>query len=199
MSTALTRGVESVSMTSQSRYVIKRPFWSFLERTFRVYTPDGQLMMMVRHPILRLREEFTVWADESRQRPLLQVKAREVIAINFSFDVADADSGQLLGTIQKRGLRSLIRDTFLILDPGGTQVGTMEEEGASMLRRVFPWLTSRHGIYIGGQQVAAVQQIFRFFTKEFAVELRPSSVDPRFVLACALLALMAEARREDSK
>jgi hypothetical protein len=36
-----------------------------------------------------------------------------------------------------------------------------------------------------------------FFIKEFEVVTRPGSIDPRFVLACALLALMAEARRED--
>ena len=49
-----------------------------------------------------------------------------------------------------------------------------------------------------GAQVAFVRQIFRFFTKEFAVDLQPGAgLDPRFILACALLALMAEARRED--
>jgi hypothetical protein len=39
--------------------------------------------------------------------------------------------------------------------------------------------------------------VFRFFTKEFNVEIHQSSMDPRFVLAIALLALMAEARREN--
>jgi len=35
-----------------------------------------------------------------------------------------------------------------------------------------------------------------FLTKEFTVDLQPSQLDPQFVLAVALLALMAEARRE---
>ena len=50
----------------------------------------------------------------------------------------------------------------------------------------------------GGEQVAFIRQVFRFFVKEFDVTLQPSKVDPRFVLAIALLALMAEARREDN-
>ncbi len=66
-----------------------------------------------------------------------------------------------------------------------------------MLRRFFPFLTSKHAIFVGGGQVAFIKQRFRFFTKEFEVDLEPSSLDPRFVLAVALLALMAEARRED--
>ena len=65
-----------------------------------------------------------------------------------------------------------------------------------MLRRFFPWLTSQHAIFANGQQVAFIQQKFRFFTKEFIVDLQPSHLDPKFILAVALLALIAEARRE---
>jgi len=36
-------------------------------------------------------------------------------------------------------------------------------------------------------------------TKEFAVDVQPSRLDPRFVLTVALLALIAEARREDRR
>jgi len=195
---ALTREVGGVSLATQSRYTIKRNFWSFLERIFRILTPDGQVIMFVKHPLLRLREEFSVFADEAQTRPLLKIKSKQVIAINFAFDVTDATTGEVMGTVQKRGFKSIVRDKFLILDPMGTEVGYMEEQGASIMRRIFPWLTSKHAIFIGGQQVAFIRQRFRFFTKEFDVEMTPGGTDPRFVLACALLALIAEARREDA-
>lgn len=197
MTEALVRQAESVSLYNQSRYRIKRNFWSFLERTFRVWTMDGQMLMMVKHPIFRLREEFMVYADENKAQPLLRVKSRQMIAINFSYDITDANTGELFGTVQKKGFKSIIRDKFIILDKDGTEIGHMEEQGASILRRFFPWLTSKHAIHMNGGQVAFIRQIFRFFTKEFEVELSVGSADPRFVLACALLALMAEARRED--
>jgi hypothetical protein len=94
-------------------------------------------------------------------------------------------------------LSSIVRDKFIILDPMGTEIGYAEEQGASVLRRFFPFLTSKHAIFIDGNQVAYIKQRFRFFTKEFEVDLQPTQLDPRFVLAVALLALMAEARRED--
>lgn len=194
---ALVRAAQPTSLATQAHYRIKRPFWSFFERTFRVFSTDGQLFMLVRHPIFRLREEILVWADEARTRPLLRVKSRQMIAINFTFDVFDAASNELLGSIQKRGFKSIIRDKFLILAPDGTEIGTAEEQGASILRRFIPLLTSKHAITIDGEQVAFIRQVFRFFIKEFDVTLSPSKVDPRFVLAIALLALMAEARRED--
>jgi uncharacterized protein YxjI len=198
MSTELTRNVAGVSLANQSHYVIKRRFWSFFERVFRVFTGDGQLIMYIQHPLLKLREEFMVYADEAKTRPLLRVKSKQVIAINFSYEVLDAETGQVLGAVQKRGLRSIIRDKFHIFDASGTEVGYAEEQGASILRRFFPWLTSKHAIFVGGSQVAFIRQRFRFFTKEFEVDTQPSSLDPRFVLAIALLALIAEARREDS-
>lgn len=196
-SSALAPIAKPTSLTHQRRYLIKRPFWSFFERTFRVFSPDGQLYMLVKHPILRLREEFMVYADEAKTRPILRVKSRQMIAINFTFDVFDAATGELLGSVQKKGLKSLIRDAFVILDPTGAEIGRAEEQGRSILRRFIPLLTSRHAIFVDNQQVAHIRQIFRFFVKEFEVELEPSRVDPRFVLAVALLALMAEARRED--
>jgi uncharacterized protein YxjI len=197
MSTELVREVAGVSLATRSHYVIKRRFWSFLERIFRVFTADGQLIMFIKHPLLKLREEFMVYEDEGQTRSLLKVKSRQVIAINFSYDVEDVASGHLLGSVQKKGLSSIVRDKFIILDPMGTEIGYAEEQGASVLRRLFPFLTSKHAIFVDGNQVAYIKQRFRFFTKEFEVDLQPTQLDPRFVLAVALLALMAEARRED--
>ena len=199
MSTALTREVGGVSLATQSHYTIRRKFWSLFERVFRIFTGDGQLIMYIQHPLLKLREEFMVYADEAKTRPLLRVKSRQVIAINFSYDVSDAQTGELLGSVQKRGMRSLVRDTFKVLDANGAEIGHAEEQGAALLRRIFPILASKHAIFVGGQQVAYIRQRFRFFTKEFDVDTQPSSVDPRFVLAVALLALIGEARREDAR
>ncbi|MBS1120243.1 MAG: hypothetical protein H6Q90_2471 [Deltaproteobacteria bacterium] len=195
--TELVREVAGVSLATQSNYTIKRKFFSVFERVFRVFTTDGQLFMYIKHPLLKLREEFMVYGDEAQTRPMLKVKSQQVIAINLSYAVTDAVTDQLLGTVQKKGMRSILRDKFLILDPSGNEIGYAEEQGASVLRRFFPWLTSKHAIFVDGQQVAFIKQTFRFFTKEFVVDLQPSRLEPRFVLAVALLALMAEARREN--
>lgn len=194
----LVREVAGVSLQTQGHYIIRRKFWSFLERVFRVFTADGQMIMYVKHPLLKLREEFVIYADESEANALLRVKSKQMIAINFSYEITDPKSGNLVGSVQKKGLKSLIRDKFIIHDAAGTEIGYAEEQGASILRRFIPLLTSKHAIFVDGQQAAYIQQKFRFFTKEFEVTLQPSKLDPQFVLAVALLALMAEARREDS-
>ena len=184
---------------SHPRYRIKRPFWQVFGRKFRVLAPDGSLVMFIKHPIFKLREEFTVFADEAQTQPLLRVKSRQVIAINRAFEVWDALAGTFMGTIQARGIKSIVRDTWDILDAQETPIGLMQEEGAALLRRFLPFLTSKHRIEIGGETVVRMRQIFRFFVKEFEldVSLGQGRIDTRFAIACGLLALMAEARREE--
>ncbi len=181
-------------------YTIKRPFWSLLGRKFHVYAPDGSLVCFVKHPLLKLRQEFTLFADESESQPLLTIRSRQVIALNRCLDVLDARTGERVGTLRSRGLKSLLRDTWDILDPSDQPVGLMQEDGAALLRRMFPLLTGKWHIELHQQEVAKVNQVFRFFVKEFTLDLSMNQgrVDARFAIACALLALMAETARESS-
>ena len=190
----------AVGPFGHSRYLIKRPFFSFLGRKFHVYGPDGSLCMFVKHPILKLKQEFTIYTDESESQPLITIKARKMIAINMAMDVFDSNTSEHLGIIKSRGLKSIVRDTWDILDQGENPVGLVQEDGMALLRRFFPILPSKHHIELNGQEVAKLRQIFRFFIKEFELDLsmNQGQLDVRFAVACALLALMAESRREQS-
>jgi uncharacterized protein YxjI len=197
MSTELVRQVAGVSLATQRHYIIKRKFWSMFERVFRVWTADGQLIMYIKHPIFRLRDEFQIYADEQQTRALFRIKAEQVIAINYTYSIFDLQTGELVGSVERKGLRSLVRDRFIIHDAAGVPIGHGEEQGASVLRRFIPWLLSQHTIFVDEQPAAMIRQRFRFFTKEFEVDLQPSKLAPPFVLAVALLALMSEVGRED--
>jgi hypothetical protein len=63
---------------AHSIYTIKRPFWSLLGRKFHVFAPDGSLVCFVKHPLMKLRQEFTLFTDESEQQPLLTIRSRQV-------------------------------------------------------------------------------------------------------------------------
>ena len=177
---------------------VKRPFWSLLGRKFHVYSPDGQVVAFVKHPLLRLKQEFTIYTDESQTVPLLHVKGRQLIALNMNFDVFDAATGQMVGSIRRRGLKSIFRDTFELMGPGDQIVGVCEEEGAAFLRRLFPILLGKWKIELQGQIIGQIKQVFRFFVKEFTLDLSMNQgrMDPRFAVALAIFALMMESARE---
>lgn len=180
-------------------YIIKRPFFSFFDRTFRAFNAAQELVMFVRHPLMRLREQFQVFADEAMQQPLAQIQARQMIAINFNYDVSDPQTGGWLGTLRSRGLKSIIRDTWDLLDQQEQPIGLMTEDGMSILRRIMPILPGHWHVELGGRHVANIDQTFRFFTKEYRLTIHAEGVniDPRYLMACALLALMRENRREE--
>ena len=86
------------------RYAILRPFWSVLGRTYRVYNEEGSLVAFVRHPLFRIRPEYTIFADEEESQPLLTVRSRRVLAFNMEHDVSDARTGRHLASLRARGL-----------------------------------------------------------------------------------------------
>lgn len=198
--TALTaRGAGlTVDPFSVTRFTIKRPFFSLFGRQFRVFGPDGQLLLFVRHKMFTLRDEWNIFRDESEQAPLIRVKARQALAINIVTDVFDAVTGSTVGTVRNKGLKSIVRDTWEILGDSEDQVrGQFVEDSNALLRRFIPLLLGHWHMEVEGQAVAKLDQVFRFFTKEFTLEItNPGRVDPRFIIGCAMLALMKEIMRE---
>jgi hypothetical protein len=192
-------GPHSDRFTHQ-QYVIKRPFLSFLGRKYYVYAPDGSLILFLKHPLMKLRGEFTIYADETESTPLLVVRARKVLALNMEHDVIDPTTGEKTGSIRSRGMKSIIRDTWDLLDANDQVIGLVEETGFALLRRFVKFLPGRHKMEINGQLVATLRQTFRFFTKEEVLDFSPGGdkLDHRFGIACALLVLMKESARESS-
>lgn len=187
------------SLIPDGAYIVKRPFFSFFDRTFRVFDAVGNLVAFVRHPFFRLREQFQIFADEAMLQPLATIRARQAIAINPIYDITEPASGQWLGTLRSRGLKSLLCDTWDVLDQTDQPRGKLEELNWSWLRRLFPILIGHWHVLIGDEEVARIDQVFRFFVKEYRLTVAAGQrVDARFLLACTLLALMRENRREES-
>ena len=176
---------------------IKRPFWTLFGRTFRVFGPDGTQVMFAKHP-MRWRDTFKVFTDDSRTQLLLSIEAHKAIAMNMTYSVLDGQTGELVATLRKRGLKSIVRDVWDIVDAGDQPIGLVTEDGNSVLRRFFPILLGKWHVELGGQPVAHVRQHFRLFVKEFELDLGAGRdrCDPRLAIGAALLALTSEISRE---
>ena len=193
-----TMGTRSLEPFSQASYVLVRPLFSW-RRTYRVYTLDGAMVACVDQPWFVLRTELVMYADEAQLQPILVLKNRRVAALNMEHDLFDAQTGQRLGVIRTHGWRSLWRNTWDILDADERPAGQMLEDGSWFLRRVLRFLPGLHHIELGGREVARIAQRFHFFKREFLLDILPVSdpIEPRFAIACALIAMMADLRRED--
>ena len=191
-------GQRGLAAFSHASYTLVRPLFSW-RRIYRVYAPDGSLAAFVQQPWFRWRTELTIFTDESETEPVLVIKNRRFAAVNMEHDLFDAQSGQRLGVVRTRGLRSLFRDTWDILDADERPAGMMIEEGPWFWRRFIKIIPGRHRIELGGRDVAEITQVFHFFRREFDLEILQvdDPIEPRFAIACALIAMMADLRREN--
>lgn len=193
-------GVPHSAGLASSSFTIKKPWLSILGNKFWVYAPDGTLVAFVKVPLFKWKAEMTIYADESMAQPLMHLQVQKVMTVNPVFDVMDVPANVPLGGIRKLGLKSILRDKWELLDSAGASVGDMEETGSSVLRRMIPLLLGKWEIRLGGAPVAHIRQVFTFFAKEFTLDLSAGHgrIDPRFAIACAVFALLAESARESS-
>ena len=95
----------------------------------RVVDATGQLVSYVKQRAFRLKEDVTIFADEAQSRPLYHIKADRIIDIGATYSIVAAD-GRPLGAVRQRGMRTLWRATYDILDEAGGAVGLIHEKDA---------------------------------------------------------------------
>src|ERR1044071_9505659 len=119
------------------RYLLKRQAIA-LTGKFRFYDPMGNLVMFSEQKMFRLREDIRVYSDESKSREVLSIKARQILDFSAAYDVVDTELNQKVGVLRRRGLRSLIRDQWEVLDASENIVGKLFEDsiGLAVLRRL---------------------------------------------------------------
>lgn len=77
--------------------------------------------MFVRPDLFYWRQHFDVSGVGEQAPALLSVRARQGIAIDHAYDVLDVRTNERVGTLVKKGLKSIVRDRFEVLDPSGTR------------------------------------------------------------------------------
>ena len=177
------------------RFVAQRALFNFFGATFRIFV-EGRLGFFVRQKAFRLKEEIIVHADLAQREPRLRIQARNILDIGATYDVSDTRTGERVGSLRRRGIRSLVRDTWDILGPGDAVVGTVREERGmlAILSRLIPLIPQSFVWQIGDVVQGTLRQRFHLFRLVYDVDLRATH-DPRLGLAMAVLLLAIERRQ----
>src|SRR5512141_901465 len=131
---------------------------------FRFYDPAGRLIMFSEQKMFRLREDIRVYSDESKSQEVLSIKARQILDFSAAYDVVDTEMNQKVGVLRRRGLQSLLRDEWEVLDANDNVIGKLFEDSVAMalLRRFLlgSWLPQNYDITLGEARVADLKQNF---------------------------------------
>ncbi len=185
-------------------YTIRRKVLTLIGAKFHVFDGQKKLILFSRLKGFRLKEDIRLYADESMGEELLWIKARNIIDFSATYDVVDSQTGRAVGSIRRKGLKSLIRDSWEILDVGGQVIGTIQEDSTALalIRRwvdmVAMFLPQGFTCAVDGQPIATFKQNYNPFVHRLAVDFsanRESRLDPRLGLASAILLLAIEGRQ----
>lgn len=183
-----------------NQYLLKRQVFA-LAGKFRFYAPNGQLVLFSEQKMFKLREDIRVYADESKTQEVLMIKARQIIDFSAAFDVVDSTTGQKVGALRRKGLASLLRDEWEILDVGDKVIGSLFEDsmGMALLRRFLSSLIPQnYDITIGTNRVADLKQTFNPFSYQLNLDFSMDTahqLDRRIGIAAGILLAAIEGRQ----
>ena len=183
-------------------YLLKRQAIA-LTGKFRFYDPAGRLVLFSEQKMFKLREDIRVYSDESKSQEVLSIKTRQILDFSAAYDVVDTELNQKVGVLRRRGLRSLLRDEWEVLDADNNLIGKLFEDSIPMalLRRLLlgSWLPQNYDITTtDGTRVADLKQRFHLFRYELDVDFRMDinhRLDRRLGIAAGILLAAIEGKQ----
>jgi uncharacterized protein YxjI len=184
-----------------NQYLLKRQVFA-LAGKFRFYDPSGKLVLFSEQKMFKMREDIRVFSDESKTQEVLMIKARQIMDFSAAYDVVDSATGQKLGALRRKGLASLLRDEWEVLDVGDMVVGKLFEDSMALalVRRFLTNLVPQnYDITMGTDRVADLKQAFNPFayqlTVDFSMDMN-QRLDRRVGIAAAILLAAIEGRQK---
>ncbi|WP_392532945.1 hypothetical protein [Nostoc sp. C117] len=106
-----------------------------LELTFKLWTfapqmsvvdAQGNLAFYLKQKLFKLKEAITIFADAEQTRPIYYIKADRIIDFSARYDFTDSN-GTYIGSVKRRGLKSLWRARYDIFDGDTTTLNIQEK------------------------------------------------------------------------
>ncbi len=189
---------------SHDAYLIRQKFWKLFGAAFHIYDAQGNLVFYSKQKAFKLREDIRLYADESMRMELLTIQARNIIDFSASYDVTDPLTGEKVGALRRKGLRSLMRDQWLVLDPNDVEICVIEEDSLfkALVRRLIEFATifmpQRYTGKVGDREVCRFRQNFNPFIKKVSLDFSADHddlLDRRLGVAAAVLLCAIEGRQ----
>ncbi|BAY78030.1 hypothetical protein NIES25_45000 [Nostoc linckia NIES-25] len=99
--------------------------WAFAPQ-MSVVDGQGTLAFYVKQKLFKLKEAITIFADAEQTRPRYYIKADRIIDFSARYDFTDSN-GTYIGSVKRRGLKSLWRARYDIFD-GDTSTLNIQEK-----------------------------------------------------------------------
>ncbi|MDD5455130.1 MAG: hypothetical protein PHW62_06520 [Candidatus Ratteibacteria bacterium] len=191
------------SAFQHKEYLFRRKVFTLLGAAFHVYDENKNVVFYSRQKVFRIREDFRVYSDESMKQEILTIKTPHILDIWATYNVQDPTTGENVGSIKRRALKSILRDEWTFFSPDEKEIGNLIER--SWLRALASRFLSNliPQVYVitagaGGQEIADIKRHFNPFILRYTMKIIvPQVLDPRLLIASGILLAGIERRQEN--
>ncbi|UUA08852.1 hypothetical protein NNW99_26360 [Streptomyces sp. CRCS-T-1] len=156
---------------------------------------DGEVVAFAQQKRMALKEQVTLYTDESKDRVLCTFEADQVLDIGAVYTVRD-EEGNPIGSFRKKSVASLLRSTWVLEQPGTMELAGRERNLlVAVLRRVWefipvtdfvPFIWPYHFDFTeGGKRLMAFDKKFGLRDR-YVLDIAAPTLDRRLAIAQAV-------------
>lgn len=183
-------------------YLVRRQIFKLLGAAFHIYDPNGNVAFYSKQKAFKLKEDIRVYTGEDMKSEVLTIKARSIIDFSAAYDVVDPATQTKVGALKRKGMKSILKDEWIILDANEREIGLIQED-SMMLALVRRFLTAlvpqSYDGTINNQKVCHFKQNFNPFvtkiTLDFSMDMN-KLLDRRLGIAAAILLCAIEGKQD---
>ncbi len=186
---------------SCNRYLFRRKVLKFFGGAFHVYDENGNMLFYSKQKAFKLREDFRIYSDERQLEELLTIKTPQILDFGATYNVQDATTGETIGAIRRKGLKSLVRDEWILLSNEGQETGKLTESSLAraILSRFINLIPQTYVIVSAdGRKIAEIRQHFNPFVLKYTMTIEEPEppIDRRLLISAGILLAGIEQRQK---
>jgi uncharacterized protein YxjI len=185
-----------------STYLVRRKILKLFGAAFHIYDPQGNVVFYSKLKAFKLKEDIRIYTGEDMQEEVLVIKARKILDFSSAYDVVDPNTNEKVGVLKRKGLKSILKDEWILMDANDHDIGRIKEDSTALalLRRFLTGSLLPQKYYgdIGSTQVCTFKQNFNPFVTKINLDFSPDTnnlLDRRLGIAAAVLLTAIEGKQ----
>jgi hypothetical protein len=182
-------------------YLIRRKILKLFGASFHIFAGEEHLILYANLKAFKLKEDIRLYTGEDMTEEVLLIKARNIIDLGATYDIYDSETNEKIGAMKRKGMKSILKDEWLILDKNDQQIGTIKENNMAMAlvrRFIINVIPQHYTAEINDVAVCDYRQSANPFVTKVKVEYTKQAeglLDKRIGIAAGLLLCAIEGKQ----
>ena len=186
---------------NHNSYLFRKKVFKLFGGSFKIMDEQGRVVFYSEQKAFRLKEDFRIYSDETKSVELINIKTPQILDFSATYHVNDSTTGEHVGSLKRKGFKSIISDEWLFLSNDQKEIGKMKEKniGFALLSRFINLIPQNYIITDSEErEIALIKQFFNPFVLKYQLTFsnKDPKIDKRLILASGILLCSIEGRQQ---